>query len=387
MLRKPLACLLAVGALSITASAASLPVDTGQSGQPIPTSVVTENLNGSQIVVKTFSLKPGEEPHALIEAPFDQEGYRYTFSEITQRENPFEDRRAQEQTVTVNTNSKNLSAVLAELASTIPYDDGMFKGTLSLDHTTLNTQAAGYTSKGYTATETKQIGGLTRNDPSVVPATTVKDGQTLPLTDVSWSVESSALAGDTPVPATYMATATYSKNGSYKAATGYVTTAKYAGEVISSGVSSIDYTVTYLGEKILLPPVSFPWTPVLIGGGVLLAALAGLLVFLLLLRRNTKIYVMPAGHAEYVLADKQRLTKRRLTLDLRDLRPCPTDGAVIEIRQKTAQKLFGRLITIRLNGFVRTHLIEQAETGNYWFTVSTAPDPESGPEPELEEAQ
>lgn len=357
-MKKMFLCILAACTLTLTTAAAYVPDD-----------IVSQNLDGRQLIVKSYTLSPGDDPDALIEEPFQQDGYLYSYTDMVKEEHPFEERRTEVQTVTVNTDSKDLSAVLSALAATIPFDDGKFTGTLTLDHTTIRTEAAGYTTKSYTVSETKQIGGLDRNDPSYVPATTVKNGQTLSLSNVSWSVEGTGLSDGALIPTSYMATATYTGRGSSKVATGYVTTAQYTGEVASSGVSSISYTVTYLGEPVPAPPFHWPLF-FIIAGALLLAGVLALALFLLL-RRNTKVYVMPSGRAEYALVSKQRLSARRTVLDLRDVRPYPEREAVVEIRHKTARKLFGRLVTIRLNGLSRTHLIEQNESGNYWFTVST----------------
>ena len=117
---------------------------------------------------------------------------------------------------------------------------------LTLDHTTLQTEAAGYTTKYYTITDTKQFTGLPRNDPSYVPTTTVKDGKTLSLSNISWAVTGTGLADDTLVPTSYTATATYQATGSRSAATGYITTATYTGEITSEGIGSVQYTVCLL---------------------------------------------------------------------------------------------------------------------------------------------
>lgn len=71
--------------------------------------------------------------------------------------------------------------------------------------------------------------------------TVEKNGRTLSLSNVTWSVESTALVGDELVPATYSAVATYSGSASSTVATGYITTAEYKGTVVSSGISSILY--------------------------------------------------------------------------------------------------------------------------------------------------
>ena len=97
--------------------------------------------------------------------------------------------------------------------------------------------------------ETKTIGPLDSNDMSYVPATTVKNGVTLSLAHVEWQVIGTAMVGGTMSPSSYQAVATYSGRSYYSAATGYVTTANYVGEVTHEGVESVTYRVTYLGEE------------------------------------------------------------------------------------------------------------------------------------------
>lgn len=65
--------------------------------------------------------------------------------------------------------------------------------------------------------------------PSYVAQSTVKDGYTLPLTDVGWTVMGTSLAGDTLVPTEYKAVATYSETFNSQVPTGYVFTARYKG--------------------------------------------------------------------------------------------------------------------------------------------------------------
>ena len=51
----------------------------------IPTDTVVQNLNGSQQLIKTYVLSPDADPQSLIEEPFVQEGYLYTFADIVTR--------------------------------------------------------------------------------------------------------------------------------------------------------------------------------------------------------------------------------------------------------------------------------------------------------------
>ena len=84
---------------------------------------------------------------------------------------------------------------------------------------------------------------------SYVPATTVKDGVTLNLSNVDWQVIGTDLVGDALAPASYQAVATYSGKSYHKVATGYITSADYTGEVTRSDVESVTYKVTYLGTE------------------------------------------------------------------------------------------------------------------------------------------
>ncbi len=237
-MKKICLCLLLTAALTMSANALE-----------VPTSTVVQNLNGSQQVVKTYTVSPEVDAQTLIEEPFQLEGFLYTYADIVKEENLVSDRRTHTETVTVETAKKNLDVILKELAPTMEYGDGTWAGTLALDHTSIQTQAAGYTTGSSTVTATKTIGPLDRNDMSYVPATTVKNGVTLNLSSVEWQVIGTDLTGDVLAPCSYQAVATYTGKSYYSAATGYVTTANYVGEVTHEGVESVTYRVTYLGEE------------------------------------------------------------------------------------------------------------------------------------------
>lgn len=291
-MKKICLCLLLTAALTMSASALE-----------VPTSTVVQNLNGSQQVVKTYTVSPEVDAQTLIEEPFQLEGFLYTYADIVKQDNQVAERQTHTETVTVETAKKNLDVILEQLAPTMEYDDGTWTGTLALDHTSINTQAAGYTTGSSTITATKTIGPLDRNDMSYVPATTTKNGVTLNLSNVEWQVIGTDVVGDVMAPCSYQAVATYSGKSYYKAATGYVTTANYVGEVTHEGVESVTYQVTYLGKEyepepspdpaegqpnLLQRVVSSPnfLRSVLGGAGVITAVV--LTVLLILSRREVK---------------------------------------------------------------------------------------------------
>ena len=238
-MKKAILCVLLTLSMSVSAFALEVPTDT-----------VVQNLNGSQQVIKTFTIPADQDPQSLIEQPFELEGYLYTFTDIVKTENAVEESKPHTEVITVETDKNDLALILQQLKPTVEFDDGTFKGALALDHTSLNTEASGYVPKSYTVSEVKTIGQLDRNDMSYVPSTTVKNGRTLNLVNVEWQVTGTDLVGEALVPSSYQAVATYSAKATYQAATGYVTTAEYTGEVTHEGVESITYVLTYLGTKV-----------------------------------------------------------------------------------------------------------------------------------------
>lgn len=237
-MKRVLLCVLLTLSMSVSAFALEVPTDT-----------VVQNLNGSQQAIKTFTIPANQDPQSLIEEPFELEGYLYTFADIVKEENMVDESKSHTETITLETDTDDLAKILDQLKPTIEYDDGVFCGTLALDHTSIHTEASGYATKSYTVSETKTIGQLDRNDMSYVPPTTVKNGRTLSLANVEWQVTGTDLVGETLMPSSYQAVATYSARASYQAATGYVTTAEYTGDVTHEGVESVTYVLTYLGTK------------------------------------------------------------------------------------------------------------------------------------------
>ena len=317
----------------------------------VPENLVVENLNGQQRMVKTYVLSPEADPDTLKEPSFDYDGFHYTWAYTTKEEQPYLETKAVTETVTVETSSKDLSAILAELAPSIAYDKDGYTGELALDHTTLVTEAAGYTTKYSTVTDTKVIGNLDRNDMSYVPATTTKNGKTLSLVDVEWQVTGTDLVGEALVPSRYQAVATYSASSSYSAATGYVTTAEYSGEVMTEGIESITYTVVYTGTEIL--PEKAGLFGSLSGGPallllllLLLTGLAAFAIFLFLRRSNVYVYVPGDRPQDYKLVRRFRVKPESPEIDITDLDSPPGSLVAVEVRRSLVKKLSGQDFTV-----------------------------------------
>ncbi len=340
------ACLLLCLLLTVQALAAA-----------VPQSFLCENLNGQQRIVKTYVLSPSADADELIEAPFDFEGYHYSWAYTTMKERPYTLTKTLTETVTVETAKNDLSLILAELAPTLPFDDGEFSGELALDHTTIQTEAAGYETRRSTVSETKVISSLPSNDMSYIPATTLKNGKTLNLASVDWQVSATALVGEELVPSQYQAVATYTGSGSYQAATGYVTTAEYKGTVTAEGIEDITYTVVFTGEEIapvveeraLLRSVAAEKPTLLPMCAIaLLLVIAGTAIWLLARRKNVYVYVPSDKPRDYKLVAKYRLRKDdEPVIDLTGLALGSEESVAIEIKRRLAKHIKGQIMTVK----------------------------------------
>lgn len=207
----------------------------------VPTNTTIQDLNGVRQYIKIYTVAPDTDPQSLIDDVFEYDGYTYTYSSMTKEEQSYSEKEHHTETVTADTEKSDLSVVLKALSPSIEYDDGEFQGTLYLDHSTISTVASGYTTKSYTVSATKEIDNLDTNDMAYVPDTTTKNGVTVQLQSVDWQVQGTSLVDDILVPAQYKAVATYAGRASYRAATGYVTTAKYIGDIVAEGIESVTY--------------------------------------------------------------------------------------------------------------------------------------------------
>lgn len=363
-IRQLLSCLLLVMLLTVSAFAAE-----------VPESFVCENLNGQQRIVKTYVLSPESDPDALKEGAFNYDGYLYTWAYTTKEENPFVLIRNVTETATVETARNDLTEILELLAPTIEYDDGEYRGELSLDHTSLRTEAAGYETRRSSVSETKVIPNLASNDMSYIPATTVKNGKTLNLAGVDWQVTGTALVGEDLVPSQYQAVATYTGSSSYQAATGYVTTAEYKGEVTAEGIENVTYVVVYTGTEIQPVMIDTERSP---GHGLssgllsllpwllLAAGVIGAAVYLFLTRKNVYVYVPGRKPRDYKLVTKFRVKEdEELVIDLTNLDLDPEGNVAVEIKRSLAKKIRGKTFVVVCQGGMHQYIVQNDSPGDW----------------------
>lgn len=382
-IRIPALCLVLCLMLALGVSAAS---------EYVPDSFHSENVNGVQRVVKTYTLPPDADPGKLWEEPFTYDGFTYTWAYTTREETPFQLTKEVAEAQTVNTEKNDLKMILEVLPNRVEYDDGEYSGVLFLDHTSLVTEVSSYEIRYTTVTDTKTIPGLNSNDMSYVPVSSTKNGMTLPLASVDWQVTATALVGDDLLPSQYQAVATYSASGAYQAATGYVTTAEYKGTVTASGIESIAYTVVFTGEAVAPVETDAPaedpadrqevtGSQGLAGGmnllgilavGLVLLLIAATIVAMYLLKKNIFVYVPGDTTNEYRVIAKFRGASRSHEIDISGVTPRPEGNVAIEIKQPLAKKLLGSDFTIRCGEHIYTYKVRRDRPSDWHeFNIET----------------
>lgn len=141
-------------------------------------------------------------------------------------------------------------------------------------------------------------------------------------------------------------------------------------------ISSIKYTVTYLGTPIVVeeePSMVLP-----IAGLIILTAAGTLLLIALLTRKNTTVYESTGKGNEYDKCGRLLLRTRNPELRIDRLKNVPEGVIAIEVDEKAARKLFGKKINLRYFDQTFDHTVGTVN-GPYWFKVDvgTAPAEEN----------
>ena len=329
-----------------------------QENIPAPISVERKNIDGTEYLIKVYDIADGTEPEQLIENDFELDGFLFSHETTDKKVNENTDTKEATEEVSVESQSKNLEDIVKLFPATKEYNQDGYKGSLALDTGSIVTEAAGYTTKNYTVSTTKEYPGLMYADPSFVSQTAVKDGYTLPLTDVSWTVMGTSLAGDSLVPTEYKAVATYAKTFSSQAPTGYVSKARYTGTVAKTQTGSITYTLTYTGIP-LETGMPLPLKIITAVIGILL--LAGLLILLWLFlksRKGAEIYNLI--DKEYICIGHQAVTPKEPVIDLNEFDDLIQSNVFRFILDKqTTKALFGRNIAVTFKDVTIKHRVNE----------------------------
>ena len=224
-----------------------------------PSNVHETVENGVRWVIKTYELEPHEDPADIPRGSFERDagssgaGWLYSLIDITKKETAAADVRANHtETVTLDTETKDMEAILRQLAPTMEFtsEDG-YTGVLTLDISSIAVETAGTKTTSYTASVTREYPHLSSNDTSLVPKTVTDGDRTLTLASVDWKTNYSMTVDYEQIPASYTAVATYTAPASRTTVTGYTTTAEYTGQLSKLNPGKTVYTAYFAGKEIM----------------------------------------------------------------------------------------------------------------------------------------
>jgi hypothetical protein len=205
-------------------------------------------------IVKTYELCDGENPEDIPREAFERNGWKFTLTDIIRHETANAETRGHTETVTINTETKELEQILPLFPPSMEYkDDDGFIGIITLDVSSITVETAGTKKSSYTMSVTREYPNLSINDTSLVPKTVVDRGTTYSLASVDWKAGNYATVDYERIPEYYTAVATYTTTGTSTKVTGYVTTAEYTGTLAKLSQGKAIFMAYFTGEEIRTP--------------------------------------------------------------------------------------------------------------------------------------
>ena len=187
-------------------------------------------------VNKIYQLSLSDDPGLIPTEDFERGGRRFYLLDMIRKNETGVDTQPYTETVTMDSDTGDLSAVLKELDGQmeVTTEDG-YTGTLILDHTSVQVEVKGYQTSTKNLSATRVYPSLSDADLDFIPKTITDNGSTLTLADVQWANDGTW----------YTATAQYTGTSSSRYATGYTVTADYVGEVAKADCSVMIYTAIF----------------------------------------------------------------------------------------------------------------------------------------------
>lgn len=222
-----------------------------QKSAPAPVSVYPAEVraveeNGMSRLEKVYYLTAQDDPAAIPTEDFEREGRSYTLLDLLKNDQTETDTKDHIEVITLNTDTKDMAEILKLLEPTLEVstEDG-YTGLLSLDHTSIAVEAAGYKTSSRTVSATRTYPNLSDADVSLIPKSVEESGRTLTLADVDWQDAATDYQDGYDLALRYNAVATYTGTATSKYATGYVATADYKGEVTKTSCDTVVYTAVF----------------------------------------------------------------------------------------------------------------------------------------------
>ena len=250
--------------------------------QLYPSEVVNSDRGGIPYTEKIYYLATKDTPASIPTESFTRGDYLFTLEDLMKTDYTETDTKDHIEVFTLESTTKDIAEILQMLNPTLEYtaEDG-YTGVLTLNHTSIEVEAAGYSNRSYTVSATRTYPNLSDADLSLVPKSIEENGRTLTLADVDWQSEQNGSV------LRYNATASYTGTASSKYATGYLVTVEYQGPITKISQDAIVYTAVFSGAKLIADvedaptPMSVYTTYILLVVAVLvIAALASYLLHL-----------------------------------------------------------------------------------------------------------
>ena len=244
-----------------------------------PTSV-TRSEDGTEIR-KYYDLTPEDDPTGIPRSDFEQDGFHYTLVDLLKQELPENESRQHTETVTLESEKKDMESVLALLPQEKEFitEDGL-TGVLTLRLDTVQVAVAGYGSSTRKVSATRSYPNLASQDTQYIPKTIQDGGRTLTLQSIDWQTDNTAGTDGYALGDRFTAVATYTGTATSSYVTGYTVTADYSGTVSRIALNKARYIAIFEGTAIepVVPvpdpteisdsPARFNWAYVLAPLGV-----------------------------------------------------------------------------------------------------------------------
>lgn len=239
-----------------------------------PAEVRVSEENGVSRLEKVYYLTAQDDPAAIPTGDFERKGRSYTLLDLLKNDQTETDIKDHIEVITLNTDTKDMTEILKLLEPTLEVstEDG-YTGILSLDHTSIDVEAAGYKTSSRTVSATRTYPNLSDADVSLIPKSVEESGRTLTLADVDWQDAATDYQDGYDLALRYNAVSTYTGTATSKYATGYVVTADYKGEVTKTSCDTVVYTAVFSSTNAAAEQLDVAGDAVLFNNALLLIPL------------------------------------------------------------------------------------------------------------------